>query len=276
MAFAPLNQEQMQELFRDFKDRDKYLHLVTRYSMYDVMLYRTNLYTHSHRTAAIVRAINPTALTILSGYDPRKAELLALVHDDAEIIFGDVQAGNKSKMTPKQLLEVQRQEARAIKKIAEQFPKYIDRYVYERLLEEAADHSSLEAQVVSYADKYDALGEAYHEAFAGNYYFVTNVVNEYGKIPTPFEYYESYFGTFLDKFPALAPLLSARHPIFVPVQTQGCQSVVVNAVPHTDASLRKTTGQHHYDVWKQIILSDTNPEVVDNMIRIKEQLPIRS
>lgn len=160
-------QREIKELFRDFHGRDDDLRTVTRYSVYDVMVYRTNLYTHSHRTAALVRAINPHATAVLDGYNPKKAELLALVHDDAELIFGDVQAGNKSKMTPQQLQEVQEQEARAIKKIAKRFPKYIGEFVYEQLLEEAANHSSIEAHVVSYADKYDALGEAYHEIWGG-------------------------------------------------------------------------------------------------------------
>lgn len=197
---------QNEKLFVGFDGRDADLRSVTRYSMYDIMMYRTNLYTHSHRTAALVRAINSHALSLFKGYDTKKAELIALVHDDAEIIFGDIQAGNKSKMTPEQLREVHEQEARAIKKIAKRFPKQVGGYVYETLLEEAADYSSLEAQVVCYADKYDALGEAYHEALAGNHYFVTNVVNEYGKIPTPFEYYRDFFGGFLSRFPSLAPL----------------------------------------------------------------------
>lgn len=200
---------QNNEFFADFHGRDDDLRSVTRYSMYDTMLYRTNLYTHSHRTAALVRAINPHARAWFNEYDPKKAELIALVHDDPEIIFGDIQAGNKSKMTPEQLRDIHEQEARAIKKIAKRFPKQVSKYVYETLLEEATTYSSLEAQVVCYADKYDALGEAYHEALAGNHYFVTNVVNEYGKIPTPFEYYRDFFAGFLGRFPSLTPLFAA-------------------------------------------------------------------
>lgn len=64
------------------------------------MMYRTNLYTHSYRVAAIVHALNPFAEKVFGkAYDERKAEILALVHDDAEIVFGDVQLGNKSRMT---------------------------------------------------------------------------------------------------------------------------------------------------------------------------------
>lgn len=264
---------QNEKLFVGFDGRDADLRSVTRYSMYDIMMYRTNLYTHSHRTAALVRAINSHALSLFKGYDTKKAELIALVHDDAEIIFGDIQAGNKSKMTPEQLREVHEQEARAIKKIAKRFPKQVGGYVYETLLEEAADYSSLEAQVVCYADKYDALGEAYHEALAGNHYFVTNVVNEYGKIPTPFEYYRDFFGGFLSRFPSLAPLFGVPPPMPLPVHTDGYRSLVLDRVPHSRQSLEQPSGHHHYDVWKRIIMDDTNEEVVDDLLRVKEKLP---
>ena len=264
---------QNEKLFVGFDGRDADLRSVTRYSMYDIMMYRTNLYTHSHRTAALVRAINSHAPSLFKGYDTKKAELIALVHDDAEIIFGDIQAGNKSKMTPEQLREVHEQEARAIKKIAKRFPKRVGGYVYETLLEEAVDYSSLEAQVVCYADKYDALGEAYHEALAGNHYFVTNVVNEYGKIPTPFEYYRDFFGGFLSRFPSLAPLFADPPTILLPVHTDGYRSLVLDRVPHSPESLKKPTGHHHYDVWKGIVMADTNTEVVDDLLRVKEKLP---
>lgn len=262
-----------EKLFREFHGRDDDLRRTTRYDMYDVMLYRTNLYTHSHRTAALVRALNPIVCELFEGYDPKRAELIALVHDDAEIVFGDIQAGNKSKMTPEQLREVHEQEARAIKKIAKRFPKQVDKYQYETLLCEAADYSSLEAQIVCYADKYDALGEAYHEALAGNHFFVTNVINEYGKIPTPFEYYRDFFAGFLHKFPSLAPIFAVPPPMLLPVHTDGYQSLVRHAAPHSPASLKKITGHHHYDIWKNIVINDTNPEVVGDLLRVKETLP---
>lgn len=264
---------QNEKLFVGFNGRDADLRSVTRYSMYDIMMYRTNLYTHSHRTAALVRAINSHALSLFKGYDRRKAELIALVHDDAEIIFGDIQAGNKSKMTPEQLCEVHEEEARAIKKIAKRFPKRVGGYVYETLLEEAANYSSLEAQVVCYADKYDALGEAYHEALAGNHYFVTNVVNEYGTIPTPFEYYGDFFSGFSHKFPGLAPLFADPPTILLPVHIEDYKSLIVDAIPHSQASLGKHSGHHHYDVWKRVVMNDTNKEVVENLLCVKEKLP---
>src|SRR6476646_7082843 len=118
-------------VFRDFKGRNDALRSVTRYSIYKVMFYRTNLYTHSLRTAALVRAINPAAQKVFGGrYDPFKAEIMAYVHDDAEIIFGDVVAGNKREMSAAQLQAVWDAEARAIEEIANRFPNQVAEYNY--------------------------------------------------------------------------------------------------------------------------------------------------
>lgn len=195
------------DIFKNFTGRESDLRSITRYDLYDVMLYRTNLYTHSHRVAALVRAMSMSAdATFGESYDPRKAEILAYVHDDAEIIFGDVQAGNKSKMTPDQLAAVLAAEVQAIDGISARYPETIEKYVYRELLLETIDKNSIEAQLVCYADKYDAMGEAMHEVVAGNHSFATNVVNEYGTIPTPLEYYYNCFLTVFEKLPLLKPL----------------------------------------------------------------------
>jgi 5'-deoxynucleotidase YfbR-like HD superfamily hydrolase len=265
--------EQLKASLEAINGRNDALRSVTRYSLYDVMLYRTNLYTHAHRVAALIRAINPAAMKVFGPtYDPIKTELLGFVHDDAEIEFGDVQAGNKSKMTTVQLREVEDAEKRAIDVVAGRFPSHIAGYKYKDLLLDAAEHTSLESQVVSYADKYDAYGEALHEIYAGNHYFVTNVVNEYGRIPSPTEYYVAYFQAFGNKFPAMAPLLAEPLPCFEPCVGRDYASVVKKGRPHTKESLYIPTGEHHYDTWRQIIVADTNDEVVRDLYVQKEFL----
>jgi 5'-deoxynucleotidase YfbR-like HD superfamily hydrolase len=261
------------DIFLDFVDRDESLRALTRYSLYGVMFYRTNLYTHSHRVAALVRAINPVAISVFgTQYDPRKSELIAYVHDDAELVFGDVQAGNKSKMTAEQLQKVKEAEERAIDEIAKRFPAHISGYSYKQLLAEAAAYSSLEAQVVCYADKYDALGEALHEVFAGNHHFTTNVVNEYGRIPTPPEYYADYFESYPDKFPDMRPLLNKPFVMFEAVPHRDYSLVVSNRRPHTLEGLGEPTDDLHYDTWRQIVWEGTNDEVRRSLYTQKEFL----
>jgi 5'-deoxynucleotidase YfbR-like HD superfamily hydrolase len=261
------------DVFLESVGRDEDLRGVSRYSLYKVMLYRTNLYTHSHRVAALVRAMNPVAVSVFGAkYDPRKAELIAYVHDDAELVFGDVQAGNKSKMTAEQLQQVKEAEERAIQEIARRFPTNIDRYSYQQLLIEAADYSSLEAQVVCYADKYDALGEALHEVFAGNHHFTTNVVNEYGRIPTPPEYYAGYFGAYAGKFPEMRPLLGKPFAMFEPIPDRDYSLIVREGKPHVAGSSAKSTDDLHYDTWRQIVWEGTNDEVRRDLYVQKEFL----
>lgn len=261
------------DIFTEFIGRENDLRTLQRYDLYPVMLYRTNLFTHSHRTAALVRALNPLAQQIFgTQYDPKRAEILALVHDDAELVFGDIQAGNKSKMTAAQLREVEDAERAAIYERAAQSPRKVGGYLYIDLLADAMDHMTLESQVVSYADKYDALGEALHEVYAGNPHFTVNVVNEYGRIPTPPEYYYEYFQKFPGKFPDLEPMLALSSPMLEPVTLQDYSQVVIGRQPHDQESIRQPVGDHHYDTWKRIIIADTIPEVVRDLYVPKESL----
>jgi len=232
--------------FKDFLGRDIELHSVIRYSLYYPMLYRSNLFTHAQRVASLVRAMNQAAQAVFGKtYDTRKAEIIALVHDDAEIIFGDIMAGNKSKMTAEQLMQVKEAEFAAINEISKRFPNCVEGYSYKQLLLEAAEYTSLESQVVCYADKYDALGEALHEIFAGNHAFVSRIVNEYGRIPTPTEYYANFFRTFADKYPNLKPLLAQPLPLLEPVPQLDYMRVVAQGVPHTRESIEQPTDDQH-------------------------------
>jgi 5'-deoxynucleotidase YfbR-like HD superfamily hydrolase len=268
-----LNNNDHTKLFSGFVGREMDLRAVSRYSLYEIMLYRTNLWTHSHRVAALVRAINPVAVRVFgAAYDPRKAELMAHVHDDAEIIFGDIQAGNKSKMTAEQLQKIKAEEKRAIDVITKKLPKKVGGYSYSQLLTEMADHSSLEAQIVSYADKYDALGEALHEIFAGNHHFITRIENEYGQIPIPTEYYAKYFQDFADKFPATRQLLKQQHALFEPVENRDYSAVALVGKPHTERSIRELTPDPHYNNWRQLVLDNTNNEVRRDLYIQKEFL----
>ncbi len=249
-------------LFNKFVGRDEALKNVKRFSLYPVMYYRSDLYQHSHHVAWLVREINHLAARVLpKNYDMRKAEIMAIVHDDAEIIFGDYQAGNKSKMSQIQLSAIKNQEYRAINELAAKFPKEVGGYNYKQLLTEMVEYSSLEAQIVCFADKYDALGESLHEIYAGNTVYVTPVVNEYGEIPLPTKYYQNYLNNFVVKFPDTKPLLDAAHALFVPVVDRDYRSIAESSQEHTSESVFRVTDDHHYDTWKNIILKYADEEL---------------
>ncbi len=249
-----------------FDGRTEDLKTITRYVLYPVMFYRTNLWIHSRRVAWLVHEINPIAQRIFGdSYDPRRAELLALVHDDPEIFMGDIPAGNKGNMTAEQLEQVRQTELASIEQAAARFPEPVDGYNYRELLIEAATYASLESQVVQFADKFDALGEALHEIYGGNVMFASNAINQYGKIPTPSQYYYKYFDNYLSKFPRMTPLLAEDMELFQPIpvrEDHELRAMALHQPRHNAESFAQSTGYWPYDIWKGVTMRYGNADDV--------------
>lgn len=253
-----------------FEGREKELERVIRYDIYTVMYYRTNLAIHSPRVAAQVLELADQLHEVFGDqFVPDRAVTTALVHDDAEVVFGDIQAGNKSKMTEAQLAEVAAAEKAAIIKIGERWPTHVGEYVYTDLLHSAATVDTLEAKIVKFIDKFDAFGEALHEVYAGNTCFTTNVVNEYGTIPIPPDYYVSWITKFHSENPELAGKLAAIAPLFTIPKTLNWEEIALNSKPHTGESLDRPSGYPHYDWWKTTIRK-YNPAEDKNLLVQKE------
>jgi 5'-deoxynucleotidase YfbR-like HD superfamily hydrolase len=188
-----------QKLFRKFEGREKDLKCIYRFSMADTFFYRSNLWDHSQRVALLVKDLSPLAREHLPTFNSRKAYLLALVHDDAEIITGDVQLGHKELMTNDELARVDRDEAQAIEVLAQRFPKKISGFSYRSLLLNALHKETVEARVVSYADKLDAYCESMHEVLAGNLLGLRPLLD-----------YEKRLEMFGIKYPDLVPILDIK------------------------------------------------------------------
>lgn len=262
--------EILQEL-NTFLRRKEDLRSITRYSLYSVMWYRTNLWTHSRRVSWIVEGLSPFASEVFgSEFNPERAFVLALVHDDAEIIMGDVQAGNKSKMSREELHELEDIERKAAIQLAERYPSHIGSYEYRSLLFEALDKLSLEALVVDWADKYDAFGEALHELYAGHRAWATNVVNAYGTISLPTDYYKNYFNKFVSKFPRSEELFEKKNPIFQVPVVPDAHTIVERGVLHTPHSIKERSGYEPYDFWISTTVSHGTMEDVENLYTKKE------
>ena len=103
--------------FAGFDGREEKLQKIIRYNMErrTPMHYRTNDLIHSKRVHLLVNDILPTIAPIYNnGLNPSKALTLALVHDDAEILTGDVQLYYKDRMSLEQLTELKLKEKQAI------------------------------------------------------------------------------------------------------------------------------------------------------------------
>ena len=198
--------------------------------------------------------------------------MMALVHDDAEIVMGDIQAGNKGNMTKAQLAEVNKIERGAIDTITARFPKTVAGYNYRDLQQEVAAHQTLESQVLQFADKFDAIGEALHEVYGGNTVFVINIVNSFGKIPTPVPFYLAWFQRYPDKFPDMKPLLESGAALIQPMADLDHVAMAKRGTLHTPDSFRARSGYPPYDQWKQITLKYARPDELKLALEPSEHL----
>jgi hypothetical protein len=213
-----------------------------------VVFYRSNLWMHSQRVLWLLEELAPTAQKYLE-FDLEKARAYALVHDDAEIITGDVQAIEKERMSPEDQEKYDRQEEEAIEKLALVFPADVNGYSYKELLSHALKKDCIEAQLVSYIDKLDAYCESLHELYAGNISLIKSVVSYANNLPL-FPY----------KYPALKELLGSKEHAFTylrdqisPFETKAENYMHLNK-PHTEESIKVDTDFPFYRLWKKIVI----------------------
>jgi hypothetical protein len=128
--------DNLENLFPVRKDA---LENILRYHAFDTMYYRTNDWIHSRRVRWIVEELLPLG-RCLKDFDADRAVCLALVHDDAETITGDVQAGHKAIMSKQALLNVKSNERRAAILLGKRHPiKIYGKYDYGTLLLESLE-----------------------------------------------------------------------------------------------------------------------------------------
>jgi 5'-deoxynucleotidase YfbR-like HD superfamily hydrolase len=256
--------ELLQELSY-FPGREEGLRKIKRYHIYKTLFYRSSDFSHSKRVAWLVQSISPTVSNILKdSFDSKRALALALTHDDAELVTGDHQAGNKMKMTPAQLTALADEERDAIGRLVSSFPSRVGGYSYAELLADILDVESPEAQVVKYADRLDAMGEALHELHAGNTCMNTNVTTEYGLITLPFQSYYETLPKMIEKYRALTAL-KGLHVFFSVPEQRDWDAVVKQGKLHNKESLSIPTGHPQYDQWKKIILEYGDSQEIRNL-----------
>jgi len=239
------------------KIRQEKLQAIKRYSMTEVFFYRSSLWYHSLRTAFMVDALLELATNLLADFDGKKAYILALVHDDAEIITGDVQLGHKQLMTDAQLAEIEHNELKAIEALSQEFPPTVMGYNYQKLLLHVLRKDCVEAQLVSYLDKVDAYCEAMHEVFGGNISGLRSVI---GYIDT--------IRSIKQKYILIAPLFEHKD---LPLLNIGLRTdmrrvhwrnyVHLNK-PHTPESILLETEFSFYNSWRDLALKNLGQEGV--------------
>ncbi len=244
------------ELFQHFPaEREEKLRNIKRYSMFDVFYYRPTLWHHSLRVSLLVNEFSEVVKNNLPALDLEKAKVLVLVHDDAEMITGDIQLGHKQQMTEAQLKEVENNEIAAIEKLAAMYPKEIGGYNYKDLLFSALNKNTMEAQLVSYADKLDAYCESLHEVLGGNISALRAVTNYVGVLKN-----------LKEKFPDLKPIFQNKNSSLntTDFYTDPWRSHKENYIdlgkPHTPETISKETEFIIYNTWKKLVLDNLGAE----------------
>jgi hypothetical protein len=132
-------------------ERKEKLESIYRYHYFDTLFYRSNLWMHSHRVLWLLEELAPVAQKYVT-FDLEMARTYALVHDDAEMVTGDIQAIEKARMTKQESEELEKKELEAVEALVKDYPKEINGYSYKGLLDHAAKKDCIEAKLVSYVD----------------------------------------------------------------------------------------------------------------------------
>ncbi len=244
-------------LFGFSDSREKKLRAQKHYMMWDMFFYRPLLWHHSLRVAFIIHELAPIVKDTLPNCDIEKACVLALVHDDAEIITGDIPLGHKELMTRAELQVVHSNELAAIDVLSGEFPIIIGGYVYRELLLHALHKDCIEAQLVSYADKLDAYCESMHEVLGGNISALWAVIG-----------YVYRLEVFKEKYPLLAPMFRQGGSPFLNLGV--CTNLkrvdwgnyhYLNK-PHTLESIEYETDFIFYNLWRKLVVENLGSEGV--------------
>lgn len=248
------------------KEREEKLKSIYRYAIFDTMLYRSNLWMHTHRVLWLLEDVLPFAQKYLD-LDPEKARAIALVHDDAEMITGDVPVGHKIRMNKDELAVLVSNEAAAITELAAMYPQELHGYPYETLLLHSLHKDCIEAQLVSFIDKVDAFCEDFHELYAGNVSIIRSIM-----------LYTDLFAHFAEKFPALKELLVQKdHPLIYlkdrirPMQIES-KRYTDHSKPYTKETLNFESDFPFYNRWRAVVIAKGGEEGLSWLLDQKEYL----
>ena len=246
-------------------EREAALRNIFRYRMFDVVLYRSSLWAHEHRVLWLTEELLPLAQQYLT-LDAEKARAIAIVHDDAEILTGDVQAGEKARMTREQLLTVEQNEEKAIDELSARYPEKFAGYSYRALLTHMLKKDCPEAQFVSVMDKLDAYCESLHEVLAGNISLLSSLL-----------FYTRAMARFPMVFPTFKEFLASNeHALLLELVPEfgnvGPGDFSAFNRPHTAESLSAKSRFPFYDEWKRIVVARGGEEGIRWLTEAKESV----
>lgn len=234
-----------------WKKREENLSKIKRYHKFKVMFYRTNNLLHSKRVLYLLEEILPIVKSLYPDFDEKKARLIALHHDNHEIVLegGDIPLQYKLMMTDEESSDLQQKEILAVEMLSKSYPKKIKGYEYKQLSLHAIFKDCVEAQVVSFVDKIDGYCEAIHEVLAGNVVFLEPIIN----------YDLRTFNDLIGKYPLITKVFKLKknwfdYEIVVDLK-EFFENGSIGTQPHTIETVKKKTLIPQYEKWKEITIS---------------------
>lgn len=261
MNFSPI-------VLQGFDGRESSLGGIKRYVHHitPVMLYRTNDLIHSKRVLWHLEEALPDIVSVYGDqFNVDFARTLALVHDDVEILSGDVQLVEKENMKQEELKALERKEQEFIPTIVSMYNPVANGFSYAELLAAAKEKKRIEAQFVSFFDKFDGSGEALHELWAGNHHFLGPAGGDSGR--------ETGYVKRLNDFPTKYPVMKEffqRFPHYLP-EPFDFKLVAEKGIPHTEESLWCDSGYQPYERWKKTIMKREGNELLITRLEFPEK-----
>lgn len=244
------------------KSREEELDNIMRYSDFtNQMYYRSSVLTHSKRVKLIVKELCKSFSSPLINKD--LALTLSIVHDDTEIIVGDVLAQHKDNFSQKEKKDYEKRCEQAIPILAEKYAKTINDFNYKELLEIEEKNDTLECALVKFADKFDAHNEVCHEITAGNKEFLKDVYVD----NTPYSPYEYTYNKTIKALKHLQSFIDTsnipliKSIIFDEKFNKYCE----NGKPHTKESIELKQPLQSYQIWLDIIKKSNNKELIEKL-----------
>ncbi|MBV9159502.1 MAG: HD domain-containing protein [Candidatus Kaiserbacteria bacterium] len=251
MTYAPI------DLSAFPPEREEKLRSIKRYSMFKEMRYRSDVWSHARRVFWLAETLLPLAQRY-TPLDAEKVRTLALVHDDAEMLTGDIQAGAKARMTKAELKTIEENEERAIQELAKRYPTHVNNYEYVALLRHALHKDCAEAHFVSVMDKLDAYGESMHEIYSGNMTLLGSLLF-YTRMMSRYPYIYPELHDFLEA--KEHPLIRELGPLPVDGRIGGAEFIHFGK-PHTEETIRVETRFPFYDAWRELVIQRGGDEGV--------------
>ena len=213
------------------------------------MFYRTNDLIHSRRVLWHLEKAIPDILKVYgSNFDIEYARTIALVHNDVKILPGDIPLQDKELEAYVHFEGLSMLNHSTIPTLVNMYSDEANGYSYNSCLVSANEKDTLESQFVSFFDKFDGGGEAWHEIWAGNHHFLLPSGGNHGKEGG----YVRRLNEFQSKYQDMKRFFN-QFPEYLP-KPFDFKSAAERGNIHTESSLQIDSGYPSYERWRRTIM----------------------